>query len=520
VNASNSPFSTRTRTMNHTLFSALALAAAATLCAGPPALAQPAPGALSAAQTAAIDAIGRASIDQGGAPSVSIAVLRGGTFVYRKQFGVSNVEDAVVPDDQTRYPIGSNTKQFTAVAILMLQDRGKLNVDAPLATYLPEIPHAKQVTLRNLLMHTGGYAEFTAREDFDEVGARPATPAQVVAASVKEPLAFKPGTKREYSNTGYMLLTMVIERLSHQSYGDFIRTHIFEPLGMTHSFVRTYDDTRPDVATEYDDYALGPWEHADHISYTWFGGAGSIITDPEDLAKWNAALDGGKLLSPRSQREMMTPVKVDATFPDYGFAIMVSKLPNGHREIYHGGNTMGAATQDARFPDDHLQIIVLANSGAYSYDEAVKAIYGILVPAPPATPGPTGKPAAKAPTPQGPKANPADVAAAKAWLENAIAGRIDDAKLRPDFRAHLIPAHRAALRALAELGPRTYVLIDTDRRPPATSYLFLVKTPKAELLYAFAKDDDGTIAAGDVIRHVIFPTAPSPTPTPLPSATP
>src|ERR1700722_3767807 len=175
-------------------FLALAILLGCVLAVGVPARSQTTatPGALSAEQTAAIDAIGRRSIDQGGAPSVSIAVLRDGAFVYQKGFGVRNVEDAVPPDATTRYPIGSNTKQFTAAAILMLQDEGKLNVDDKLAKYLPEIPHAHEVTLRNLLMHTGGYAEFTEIQTFDEIGARPATPAQIVASVDKRPLGFKP----------------------------------------------------------------------------------------------------------------------------------------------------------------------------------------------------------------------------------------------------------------------------------------------------------------------------------------
>ncbi len=499
----------------------LALIAACGLAAAAPARGQvaspPPAGGLTAAQTAAIDAIGRRSIDTRITPGVEIAVLRDGTFVYRKGFGLRNVEDAVEPDDQTRYPIGSNTKQFTATSILMLQDQGKLRVDAPLAAYLPEIPHARQVTLRNLLMHTGGYAEFTAREDFDEVGARPATPAQVVAAAVHQPLVFKPGTKRQYSNTGYMLLQMVIERLSGSRYADFLRSHIFTPLGMTSTYVRVRDDTDADVATEYESYALGTWEHALHIDYTWFGGAGSIISNPDDLAKWNAALDGGKLLSARSQREMMTPVKVDANFPDYGFAIQVTKLPNGHRMVYHGGNTTGAATQDARFPDDHLQIIVLANSGTYDYTEAVNSIYAVLVPSAKASPGPKPRAPKTPPAAAKPGVSAAALAEARGWLDRAVRGSIDDTKLRPDFRARLSLAHRAALRALAAFGPRTYTLVDVDRRAPATSYEFLVKTPTAQLIYVYARDDDGSVAVADVIRRVTFAPVPAATPPPAAS---
>ena len=220
----------------------------------------PQPG-LTAAQVAAIDAIGQRSVAGRGAPSLTIAVVKDGSIAYTKGFGYRDIENGIAPDAQTRYPIGSNTKQFTAAAILLLQDEGKLDIEAPLSRYLPEIPHAHDVRLRNLLTHSGGYAEFTEIGNFDEIGNRPATPAQIVATVDRRPLAFVPGTKRQYSNTGYVLLTMVIERVSKMRYADFLQQKIFTPLGMTSTYVRTFDDAEPNVATEYESFSLGPWEH-------------------------------------------------------------------------------------------------------------------------------------------------------------------------------------------------------------------------------------------------------------------
>lgn len=474
-------------------------AAAAALC-----LLGAAPLSLTPKQVAAINAIGARSVAGRATPGLTIAILSDGSVVYAKGFGYMNVEDAVPARGNTSYPIGSNTKQFTAAAILMLQDEGKLNVDDRLSKYLPEIPHANEVTLRNLLTHSAGYAEYTEIGTFDEIGNRPTTIAAMVNTVDHRPLAFKPGTTREYSNTGYNLLALVIQRVSGTSYGDFLENRIFKPLGMTSTFVRSWDGTRPNIATEYQSYALGPWEHAEHLDYTWFGGAGAIISNAPDLAKWNAALSGGKLLSKHSLTEMMTPHRIGKNdpFPDYGFGIMVSHLPNGHLMVSHGGNTTGAATQDARFPDDHLGIIVLANSGTFSYDTAVSALYRALVPSAAVKPSPhPGSTPGKRARPQ---ANPAMVAAAERWLDDATAGRIDMAQLRPDFRAHLIPQHRAALQALAALGKRTYTLISTDRRPPTTSYLFAVKTPKKNLIYAYSRDDDGLVAGADVIETVTY----------------
>jgi len=474
---------------------------------------------LTAAETAAIDRIGRSSVAGAATPGVIIAVVRGGSIVYAKGFGYRNVEDAVSVAPDTRFPIGSNTKQFTAAAILMLQDEGKLNIDDRLAKYLPQIPHAREVRLRNLLNHSGGYAEFTAIETFDELGNRPTTLAHNVGTVDARPLAFRPGTKREYSNTGYQLLSMVIERSSGMPYKDFLQRRIFVPLGMTSTYVRDSDDTQLNVATEYQSFALGPWEHAEHIDYTWFVGAGAIISNVQDLAKWNAALDGGKLLSKRSQTEMMTPVKIGAAFPDYGFAIMTSKLPNGHRMVFHGGNTTGAASQDARFPDDNLAIMVLSNSGAFDYTSAVSALYAVLVPAPHSSAAsPSPQPGASATPVSG--AKPLVTAAAERWLDQAVAGHIDLTRMRADARARLQPTHRAALTALSALGPRTYKLINVDRRPPATGYEFLLSTPKKKLIYAYSQDDDGMVAGADVIELVDYTPHGEPSPAPIASPQP
>ncbi len=463
-----------------------------------------APVSLTPAQIQAINAIGRRSVFSRAAPGVTIAIVRNGKVLYAKGYGYMNLDDAVQARGDTRYPIGSNSKQFTATAILMLQDEGKLNVNDHLSKYLPQIPHANQVTIRNLLTHSGGYAEYTEIGTFDEIGNRPTTLAGMVNTVDHQPLAFVPGTKREYSNTGYALLAMVIEKLSGMSYGDFLRRRIFVPLGMTSTYSKDSDDTSPNIATEYDTYALGPWEHALHIDYTWFTGPGSIISNASDLAKWNAALAGGKLLSKRSFTEMMTPHRIgrDDPFPQYGFGIIISKLPNGHMMISHGGNTTGAATQDARFPDDHFGIVVLADSGTFDYNTATSAVYRVLVPQAraKASPRPGATPGKRAV----PSANPAMVTAAKRWLDDAVAGNIDMSQLRPDARARMVPEHRAALRALASLGPRTYTLLNTDRRPPATSYEFLVKTPKKTLIYVYSRDDNGLVAGAGLIEVVKY----------------
>jgi CubicO group peptidase (beta-lactamase class C family) len=466
--------------------------------------------ALEAGQVAAIDAVGRTSITAHAAPGLTIAVARDGQIVYNKGFGYRDVARQLSPDATTRYPIGSNTKQFTAAAILLLRDEGKLILDKPLAMYLPQIPHGREVTIRQLLTMTGGYAEYTELGEFNELVKRPATAARVVGTVVHRPLAFTPGSRYSYSNTGYMLLQMVIERISGTTYANFLRQRIFRPLGMHATYVRASHDSASNVAVEYTSFALGPWERAERWDYTWVSGAGGIVSDVTDLEKWNAGLDGHKLLSAHSFDQMTKPGTVDGK-PNpsgYGFGITTARMPNGHRIIWHGGNTSGASTQDARFPDDHLAIIVLANSGFYNTNGAVEAIYGILVPQPSAE-KPSG---AKPPALSG--ADPAMIKAATSWLDGAIAGRIDDAGVRADFRKQLTPPHRAALHALAKNGSRTYTLLGIDRRAPTTVYQFRLETPARTLLYAYMRDDAGSVASVVIIPWLVFPKESEPTPAP------
>jgi len=473
---------------------------------------------LDARQVAAIDSIARTSLSLHATPGLIIAVIRDGQIVYNKGFGYRDVARKLAPTDDTRCPIGSNTKQFTAASILLLRDRGKVNIDKPLSTYLPQIPHAGGVTIRQLLSMTGGYAEFSEIANFGEMVKHPTTAAHVVSTVVGRPLDFKPGSRYSYSNTGYMLLQMVIEHVSGVPYGRFLQEHIFAPLGMHATYLRGATDTTANVAAEYTSFALGPWELFDEWNYTWIGGAGGIISDVADLAKWNAGFDSGKLISAESFKDMTTAGTVDGK-PNpagYGFGLTVAHMPNGHRVFWHGGNTQGTATQDARFPDDHLGIIVLANTGVYDYNTVVRAIYDLMVPekAVATTSGESPPPA-----PQN-TADPERLKEATSWLNDAIAGRIDDGGLRTDFRKLMTPAHRASLKALAKFGSRTYEFIGSDRRLPTTSYIFKVTAPERTFVYLYSRDDGGTVSNVLIFPFLAFPNLVEPVPEPAPPAAP
>jgi D-alanyl-D-alanine carboxypeptidase len=496
-------------------------ASAETVAAPSPAVAAP----LTAQQTTAIDKIAETVIERKATPSVAIGVARNGKLVFAKAYGYRNLDDKVLADADTAYGIGSNTKQFTAAAILLLRDAGKLDVDAPVSRYLPDVPHGREVTIRNLLTHTGGYAEFTELPDVDRLAARPATNEEILDTVVGSPLGFKPGTKWQYSNTGFVMLAAIIERLSGLTYTDFLRTRIFEPLGMTRTRYEDQALVETDRATGYTRFAMGQQEHESHLDYTWLSGAGAIESTLADLETWNNAVDRGTLLSAASREMMHTPFTLaDGTDTHYGFGLFMQTLPDGKHAVLHGGDTTGFGTQDARFVEDGLDVIVLTNQEPAAYNAVVNAVYRAIVPAPPRPPA-TATPAASGPAPSSPTpsaaASPAPIpyskpavdALARRWLDDAIAGKIDLTKLRPSARAALrFPRIQAALRDLARFGDRTYTLVNVDRRAPTSAYQYLLRTPKRTLLYIFAIDDDGLIAGGDVFDP--NPLAPDPAPAP------
>jgi len=315
------------------------------------------------------------------------------------------------------------------------------------------------------------------------------------------PLDFPPGTRWQYSNTGYMLAQMVIEKVSGMTFHDFLQQRFFKPLGMHATYLRLSSNVKPNVAGEYSSFALGPWEPAPFWDYSWVGAAGGLVSNVSDLEKWNAALDGGKILSPQSQAEMFAPGPA-ASSPGgegYGMGIRAGKMPNGHRFIWHGGNAAGSATQNARFPDDHLAIIVFSNAPYYSYNTAVRAIYKVLVPESTASAS-----AAAAPPPSPPQGDRQRIRAAIAWLNDAIAGKPNTTNVTREMRTVLTLNHLAALRALSKYGPRTYALESIDRRKPTTTYVFTVKARKKTMMYVYKWDDNGKLADVLVLPDMTF----------------
>ena len=285
----------------------------------------------------------------------SVLVAQGDKIVFEKSYGDANLEWNIPDDSSTKFRIGSMTKQFTAASILLLEERGKLSTDDYVKKYMPDAPAAwEKITIYNLLTHTSGIPNFTSFPDYRNSEATPATPKGLVDRFRDKPLDFQPGTKWNYSNSGYVLLGYLLEKISGQSYADFVTENIFKPLGMKDSGYDSNSAVIPHRATGYSRSPNGP-VNSGYIDMTIPFSAGALYSTTHDLLLWEQALYGGKVLSAASLKKMTTPYK-----ENYGCGLMIT-TSKGHLRYEHGGGIEGFNTEMAYYPDDKLTVIVLAN---------------------------------------------------------------------------------------------------------------------------------------------------------------
>jgi CubicO group peptidase (beta-lactamase class C family) len=285
----------------------------------------------------------------------SVLVSRGNEIILDKGYGLANLEWNVPNSPSTKFRLGSITKQFTAASILLLEERGKLSVSDPVNKYMPDAPAAwDKVTIFNLLTHTSGIPSFTSFPDYASLEPFTTTPAQLVKLFRDKPLDFAPGEKWSYSNSGYVLLGYLIEKISGESYEKFVQENIFTPLGMKDSGYDSNSAIIPRRAAGYSPGPDGP-VNAGFINMTVPLSAGGLYSTTDDLLRWEQGLFGGKLLSPAALQKMTTPFK-----EDYAFGLMVHTV-NGHKVIEHGGGIEGFTTMLAYYPEDKLTVVVLSN---------------------------------------------------------------------------------------------------------------------------------------------------------------
>ena len=285
----------------------------------------------------------------------SVLVARDGKVLLNQGYGSANLEWGVPNSPTTKFRLGSITKQFTAASVLLLEERGKLKTDDLVKKYIPNAPVAwDKITIFHLLTHTSGIPSFTGFPDYASTEAVKTTPEKLVERFRDKPLEFQPGEKWNYSNSGYVLLGYLIEKISGQSYSEFLQQNIFDPLGMKDS---GYDSNLTIIPHRAEGYTPKPkgLEHAGYIDMSIPFSAGALYSTTEDLLRWEQGLFGGKLLSAASLQKMTTPFK-----HDYAFGLGV-RDDKGHKVIEHGGGIEGFNTQLAYYPDDKLVIVALGN---------------------------------------------------------------------------------------------------------------------------------------------------------------
>jgi CubicO group peptidase (beta-lactamase class C family) len=317
---------------------------------------------IAAGTAAAIDRIIEAPIKAGKVAGASISVMRRGETISSKSYGSADLElDVPMPSDAS-FEIGSVTKQFTAASILLLAERGKLTVDDEVTKHLPQYPtHGQRITIRHLLTHTSGIKGYTELPEFGDLMTLKKPRESLVTLFGDKPLDFMPGDALVYNNSAYFLLGLIIEKLSGQTYADFVKANLFDKTGMSSSYYCSESAVHRHHAHGYDTDG-GTLVLKGFISHTWPYSAGSLCSTASDLSAWLAALHGGRVLSADSYRAMITPaVLADGTKVRYGFGVGVAEL-GGRRAIFHGGGINGFLSEVEYFPDSGVSIVVLLNT--------------------------------------------------------------------------------------------------------------------------------------------------------------
>lgn len=288
----------------------------------------------------------------------TVLVARDGNVIFSKGYGSANLEWDIPNAPGTKFRLGSITKQFTAASILLLEERGKLKTDDLVKKYMPDAPAAwDKITIFHLLTHTSGIPSFTSFPDYHSLETAAITPEKLVEWFRDKPLDFQPGEKWSYSNSGYALLGYLIEKISGQTYSDFLQRNVFTPLGMKDSGYDSNSAIIPRRAAGYErngDKVV----NSDFINMTVPFAAGALYSTTEDLLRWERGLFGGKVLTAASLAKMTTPFK-----NNYAFGLAVSAT-RGHKTIEHGGGIEGFQTQMTYYPEDKLEVVVLSNLAA------------------------------------------------------------------------------------------------------------------------------------------------------------
>jgi len=306
-----------------------------------------------------------------GAPSASVAIVRDGRIVYEHAYGQARLDPPLAATPQMRYSIGSISKQFTAAALLLLAEEGKLSLDDKVVRWLPDLTRAKDVTIRQLLSMTSGYQDFWPQDYVMPMMMKPVTPGEILAGWAKIPLDFEPGTKWQYSNTNYVIAGMIAEKVAGMPLLDFLRARVFTPLKMTSVSNTDEAPLGEGDPMRYLRYAAGPPRVAPKEGRGWMFAAGELAMTAHDLALWDISVIDQSVLQPASYRAMQTETLLSSGVgTHYGLGVNVATV-DGRRMISHGGEVSGFTAQNQIFPDERTAVAVLVNLDATGASEQI-----------------------------------------------------------------------------------------------------------------------------------------------------
>ena len=409
-----------------------------------------------------IDRIAAQVLEQTGVPSASVAVVKGGKLVYTHGYGNARLAPPTPATPDMRYSIGSISKQFTAAAILLLQQQRKLSLDDAVGKYIPGLTRGDEVTIRQILSHTSGYQDYWPEDYVMTPMLHAETAQQILDTWAKKPLDFEPGTQWQYSNTNFVIAGAIVEKVSGQKLMDFLGEHIFHPLGM--KSVWNSDETKLTQAdaTPYYRHALGPLRQAPKEGRGWMFAAGELAMTAHDLALWDESLIAQSILSPESYKNMFTEVKLkDGKATHYGLGVEVRDR-DGHRSIEHSGEVSGFVSDNEVLVDDGAAVAVLTNQDAVGAASIIALLAAPVVAGYPPTP---------------------EESQALAIFHDLQQGRLDRSFLAPNlsdyFTAEAIADFRESLAPLGE--PLTFHQTRNELRGGMTLRGFDITYPGKKL---------------------------------------
>ncbi len=430
---------------NHYLL--LGFLAGVLLLVSSPSVAQPQAPAAGAPVAAAIERLIARTVAEKGLIGLSAGVMDEGEVILARGYGARSLAPERPVTPETAFAIGSVSKQFTCAAALLLAEEGKLSLDDPVARYMPELTRAADVTLLQLGQHLSGYRDYYPLDFVHHAMALPASSLEIIRDFARRPLDFEPGSRRSYSNTGYLILGRVVEQAAGEPFGVFLERRILEPLGMTHTRYQPAAD-EPGLAEGYALYALGDPVPATLEGKGWMGAAGAIYSTPADLLAWDLALIDGKLLSADSYRAMTTPARLlDGRSTGYGCGLSVRT--SGQAVILsHGGSVGGFQALNTILPARRSAIVLLSNREA-TYGTLTKLrddILDQLLPEESTVPEVAG---------------PSALEAAVSFIRRLRSGEVDRGELGEDFSVFLTPEKvAAASSSLSALGEMKSAEVD------------------------------------------------------------